>query len=64
MNNPEIRLGIIPKDRFYICSKCDKLVDEYDMKEEICPCCGTLVRLHKKCGGRVYEFDPYRSVVE
>ena len=52
-----VQLGVIGKPVMYECKKCGKSVRWEEIEETICPCCGTFIRKHKGCGGRVYKKD-------
>jgi len=52
---------LIPKIRWYRCSKCNKTFiwkHKTEFIEKICPLCGHIRIIHSDCGGEIYEYDP------
>ncbi len=49
---------MIGKITKYRCDKCKRsLIPKKEVKWWVCPCCGTLIRQHKDCGGRIRSYD-------
>lgn len=50
-------LGIMPRHRFYRCTKCNKHVMYSEIEEERCPYCLNITMKHRDCGGIVIEWN-------